>query len=421
MADISPMLVDRLLAISRALAGQIDPGAALNATADEIGTLIAHDHMDVAVLLHGGRDHACYEARMHTSWSRLAEEPSPTELSPVRSVLWGEVPYLLSADALTDERFHFAGAIDEPIFAARLRSRIIVPLRVRGDIIGALTISRHAPGCYTPADVEVAQQCADFVAPYIHALTRSEEARRAALAENKARIREEFLRVGALRLTEGMERERRRLAMDLHDQTLADMARLVRQVAALRNRGGVSADEMAELESEMAACLTELRHIIDDMRPGVLDLFGFADAVEAHLNRSVRGVEPPIAVGIRDRSEGIADRLSDTVRTALYRIVQEAINNAARHGAPGRIDVRIDTGPDGLRVVVTDDGSGCGPVDRRARGGIGHMQTRAALIGASLRIERAQEARGTRVTISLGLGRPRAKAPRAWSRGLRRA
>src|SRR3954465_1348890 len=127
MDDVSPVLLDRLLAISRALAGHVDPGEAFRATAVEIETLLPHAHMDVAVLLDEGRSHACYEAGFHTSWSDLAKHPLPVDCSPVRAVFRGEAPYLLAADALSDPRFHFEGALDEPIFAARLRSRIIVP------------------------------------------------------------------------------------------------------------------------------------------------------------------------------------------------------------------------------------------------------------------------------------------------------
>src|SRR5690348_5951680 len=116
MTDISPVLVDRLLAISRALAGHIEPGAAFRATAEEIATLIPHDHMDAAILLHDRCSHACYEAGLHTSWTELARNPVPTDRSPVRSVLRAELPYLITDDALKDERFHFAGALDEPIF-----------------------------------------------------------------------------------------------------------------------------------------------------------------------------------------------------------------------------------------------------------------------------------------------------------------
>jgi hypothetical protein len=67
MAKIAANLVERLLAISHALAGHIDPGEAFRATAAEIGTIIPHDHMDVAILLHDGQQHVCYEAGVHTS------------------------------------------------------------------------------------------------------------------------------------------------------------------------------------------------------------------------------------------------------------------------------------------------------------------------------------------------------------------
>ena len=233
----SPVVFDRLLAISRALAGHVDPAQAFRATAVEIETLIPHAHIDVGVLLDEGRSHACYEAGFDTSWSALAQCPLPTERSPVRAVFRGEVPYLLTGDALVDQRFHFEGALDEPIYTGRLRSRIVVPMRARGAIVGALNISRHEPDRFSEADVGVAQQCADFIAPYIFALSQADQARRAMLAESDARSREELLRVGASKLTEGMERERRRMAMDLHDQTLADLARVARQVSSLRNHG----------------------------------------------------------------------------------------------------------------------------------------------------------------------------------------
>jgi signal transduction histidine kinase len=199
-----------------------------------------------------------------------------------------------------------------------------------------------------------------------------------------------------------MECERRRMAMDLHDQTLADLARIARQVSALRGQGVARAAQLADLEREIAGCLTELRHIVDDMRPSVLELFGLREAVEAHLNRSVSRASPPVAVRISDTSDGCADRLPETTRTALYRIVQEAINNSVRHGAPSRIAVEIASTAALLRIVVSDDGPGLGQVDPAAPGGISHMQTRAALIGARLRFERSGRKGGARVVVELG-------------------
>ncbi len=73
MSDVSPMLIDRLLDISRALAATSIPVRAFRATAIEIGTLIPHNHIDLAVLSHDRRMHACYEAAFHTSWSELSQ------------------------------------------------------------------------------------------------------------------------------------------------------------------------------------------------------------------------------------------------------------------------------------------------------------------------------------------------------------
>ncbi|MDE1992851.1 MAG: GAF domain-containing protein [Rhizobiaceae bacterium] len=401
MTYTAVQLMDRLLSISRAFAGHIDPATAFRAIAVEVETLLPHDHMDIAVVLDEGRTHVCYETGRLTSWSTLAQHPLPVDISPIRDVLRGDLPHIIARDALDDPRFHFPGALDGPIFAANLRSRIVVPLRARGTIIGALNISRHKPGSYTQADLDLALHCAEFIAPYIFALIQAEEARRAMLAESDARNRAELLRVGAARLTEGMERERRRIGMDLHDQTLADLSRVVRQVSALHRQGLAGAAQLADLEREVVNCLTELRHIVDDMRPSVLELFGLRDAIEAHLTRSVSRATPTIAVRIHDASDGAADELPERILTALYRIAQEAINNSVRHGSPRCITVRIDATPSVLRIVISDDGIGCGDLSHEVIGGIGHMYTRAALIGANLTIGRSSRKGGTRVAIEI--------------------
>src|SRR5207245_7389990 len=136
-------------------------------------------------------------------------------------------------------------------------------------------------------------------------------------------------------------------------------------------------------------------------RQRLLDRGGPRAAVEGDVNRRVARGKPPIAVRIADSSDGSADNLSETLRTALYRIVQEAINNAVRHAGPSRIEVQLASTPSTFSVTVTDDGHGCGAVDPAAQGGIGHMHTRAALVGARLRFEPASRKCGSRVVIEI--------------------
>lgn len=370
--------------------------------ADELKHLIPHDHLDIVMLTDDGLQ-ACYEAELHTSWSRLPETLKPTASSPIRSLLWGEVPNILTEDAWADDRFHFAGADNEPIFTAELRSRVIVPLRVQGAVIGSLAMSRHEPGAYDTNNLEIAQDAADLLAPYLYALGRGEEAQKAAVSESEARAREEMLRVGALQLTEGMERERHRLGMDIHDQTLADLARLSRRISRLRRANTVNVEDLAPIEEDLGDYLHELRGIVEDMKPGVLQLFGFAEAVDAHLRRCVEGIHPQVEAVVMDETNGAIDALPETIRTSLYRIVQEATNNSVKHACAGHVDVRITM--DGPRVLIEiqDDGIGIDSEKTASPNGISHMHTRAALISAQLDIEKCKAAAGTAVRIELSL------------------
>ena len=406
------LILSRFLAMARALGGPMDYQSALQGFADELASLIRHDHLDITLLANQGRDHVCYEVGLHTFWSTLAASPMPVSCSPVREVLWGRVPHLLTDDALVDPRFHFEGAIDRPIFEANLQSRVIVPLRVQGTIIGSLAISRHQPGCYDLDDVTCAEHGGDILAPYMHALAQGEQARRAAVAESETRARAEMLRLGALRLTQGMEQERQRLGMDLHDQTLADLSRLSRRIARFGHKRQIGWDALAPIQAELDICLHELRRIIEDTKPGVLQLFGFADAVEAYLHRSVDGLKPAIRVRVVDRSDGVVDRIPETIRTPLYRIVQEAINNSVKHSGAGAVEVAIEGGPDEVRIEIADDGTGLAPEIVETAGGIGNMRTRAALISARLDFRRSGVG-GTRVVITTKLTRHEPPAERA--------
>lgn len=393
-------LADHLISISHALAGHTDPGEAFRASAQEVAQLICYDHIDIALMMPDRRTHLVYEVGPKTSWSNLTQNPLPIECSPARLVLQLHQPYLLAADALTDNRFHFSGALNEPIHAAQLRSRIIVPMRSRGDIVGSLNISRQVPDCYTFADVEVAQICADVLTPYIVALIHAQDARRAMLAERRARKSEKRLRRGASQLTETMDRENRRLAMDLHDQTLGDLAHIARRAAALRSAGSAGREDLAELENLVSGCLTEVRRIVDSLQPNMLQLFGLRDAIEAHLSKGVADVHPPIAIEVNDLTEGAVDSLADPVRTALYRIAQEGINNAVRHSGASHIDVTIARTERRFSVTICDNGRGIGPSRRDDEGGLSHMQTRASLSGAFIRWDRPVGG-GTRVVVEV--------------------
>ncbi len=391
------------LSISRAIAGETDVNRVLQRFACELSALLPHDHLDIVMLGQHGQQ-ACYEVGQHTAWSRRSDPTMLTRDSPIRSLLWGDLPNMLTDDAWNDERFHFPGADSKPIFEAVLRSRVIVPLRVRGTITGSLAISRREVAAYDKRSLQIAQNAADLLAPYLFALEQGEQARNAAVAESEARASEEMLRLGALRLTEGMERERQRIAMDIHDQTLADLARLSRRLARMIGNGKVNMEDLIQIEGDLSLYLDELRGTVEDLKPGILHLFGFSDAVEAHLLRCASNTSPPISTCYHDSTGGLVDQLPENIVVSLYRIVQEATNNAVRHSEAARVAVEVSSDADIIEIRVRDDGIGIGARARAAPGGFGHMRTRAALISAELRVESAGPGCGTAIVVRKPIG-----------------
>ncbi len=390
------------LSIAQAIAGPTDYELVLENFASTLRSLIPHDHLDI-VLLHPSGTQICYEARMQTAWNHTESETKPTETSPIREVLLGQVPFILTKDAWTDPRFHFEGADNKPIFDANLHSRIVVPLRVQGEPIGSLAISSHQTNYYDNQMVVLAQGAADLVSAYLFALERGKEAKDSAVAESEAKGRERALRLGAMRLTQGMERERQRLGMDLHDQTLADLARIRRRMSRIECVSPVAMEELGQIQGELDRCLDEVREIVEDMKPGVLQLFGFTEAVDAHLQRCLKNLRRPMKMHVEDTTNGLADQLQGTVRTAMYRIVQEAVTNALKHAECGRIDVSITQSGDRVCVTVEDDGTGIDDTALKSHSGISNIKTRAELISARVHFERIAPDAGTRVLISVPL------------------
>jgi signal transduction histidine kinase len=391
-------LLDQYLTISRLLAGQLDFHSVIRAVAAEVSHIIPHDHMDVCIIMLDGKYHTAHESPFETGWGR--NPPAPVSNSPIRSLLYGEVETMISDDACADPRFHYDGAYSVPIFEGNLRSRLHVPLKVQGKIIGALSCSSHQVGLYTADDLEKARSIADLLAPYFYALRAAEQARASAIVEAEARAREEGLRLGARKLTEALEAERQRIGMDLHDQTLADLTRLSRKLERLAHAPTVSGEALDPIIRSVQHCMHDVRQIIEEARPSVLQLFGFTQAVENHLERSVRDSGAPVDWNITDETAGVIDALPQNVATALFRIVQEAINNAIRHSNAPRIAVDLRVTPSNLRISVRDNGLGIAPDQKRQGSGIDNMRTRARLISARCEVVRNKEG-GTSVEVSL--------------------
>jgi transcriptional regulator with GAF, ATPase, and Fis domain len=159
----STSLLGQYLAISRLLAGQLDFHSAIRAVAKEVSLIVPHDHMDVCIITLDSKYHTAYESGFETEWG--LHPPALISGSPIRTLLFAECNFILTDNACTDPRFHFEGAFATPILQNELKSRLHVPLKVQGDVIGALSCSSLEAGLYTMEDVEKARAIADLLAP----------------------------------------------------------------------------------------------------------------------------------------------------------------------------------------------------------------------------------------------------------------
>ena len=400
MAQIAPTArLNQFFRISRLLAGQLDFGSAIRAVAAEVSQIVPHDHLDVCILGLDGRFHTAYESGINTGWGDMPHAPIAT--SPIRALLEAEVDHILVQDACADPQFRPDIAAHKPIFEHALRSRIHLPMTVHGELIGALSCSQHAPGQYGPEDVRHARYVAEMLSPYFFALRAAEQARQSAIIKTEARAREEGLRQGALRLTEALEQERQRIGMDLHDQTLADLTRLARRLERLQSADRVTPADLTPVSQGLQQSMQDLRQIIETAKPSVLHLFGFAHAVENHLDRAIKDSGHALSGSLRDETGGVIDTLDPSVGMALFRITQEAVNNAVNHAQAGKVHVDLIRACDQISIVIEDDGIGMPQPRTRTGSGIANMKTRARLISARFLMSPGTSGRGARIAISL--------------------
>jgi signal transduction histidine kinase len=403
--------MSQILSVLNATAGQLDFRSVIKAVSHEITELLPHDHLDVALLSPDGVMVTAWETGLHTEWDAATTDSTRVSISPIRDLLTGKVDHIITDDAQVDSRFHFPGAFSHAIFAANLHARLHVPLKVEGRVLGAFSFSTQEVGTYRTSDITNARIVVDILAPYFFALQQGELLRQRELQQVEIEARAEGLRIGALHLTEELENTRQAIGMDLHDQTLADLSRIARSLKRLTAKPMLRGAEVEPLQEDIEHCIRELRVIIDNAKPSVLQFFGFAQAVEGLLERSVSKAPHPPSYHFVDESVGRLDELPPGMVVAIYRIVQEAINNAVSHADAKCITLELRYADGRITIVIEDDGHGLSAVPWRRTGGLTNMQTRASLIKADLRATVGANGQGTRLELVLPASTTNAGVP----------
>ncbi len=267
---------------------------------------------------------------------------------------------------------------------------LVLPLTHRGELVGALSVAPRGPGeDFSPADRRLLRDLA----------TQSGAAAHAVRLTAALRISLDDLRRSRERLVAAQDEERRRIQRDLHDglgPVLASMR--LRLEACLDETQGTKTPLTSDLERSyelVGQATADVRRLVYDLRPPVLDQLGLVPALRQHCERFGResGVE------IRfEADEGLP--VPAAAEMALLRVAQEALVNVGKHARASRADVRLERSDGWITLEVRDDGTGFDAEDQILGGtGIGSMRERAEMLGGALRI--AGRFGGTEVVVRI--------------------
>jgi signal transduction histidine kinase len=215
----------------------------------------------------------------------------------------------------------------------------------------------------------------------IRSTLRLEHELESRLAEN-ARARADLRDLSA-RLVRAQEIERRNLARELHDEVGQSLTAILMEADGLEpgEAPGRVRDRLASIRSLAEKTVNQLRDIALLLRPSMLDDFGLVPA----LNWHAREVGKRSGIKVLVSADDGANDLSDEHKTCIYRLVQEAMSNAARHSGARTIEVRVLHREQEVVCEVQDDGRGFDPVHTRGMGLLG-MEERIARLGGSFRV-----------------------------------
>jgi signal transduction histidine kinase len=298
---------------------------------------------------------------------------------PVEGSLGGHVLRSRRAERLADAPARLRFRLAERVGA---RTGLLVPLVYRDQAVGvAAAFDRMTGGPEFSAEDERLMEA--FAASAATAVATAQTVEAQTLQ----------------RSVEASELERRRWARELHDDSLQELAAVKLRLGALaRTRPEDLAEAVAQAVDHVDHSIQAMRSLITDMRPASLDQLGVAPALEALVERSaaLSGARIDLHADLRFDAGDETERLAPEVETTIYRVVQEALTNVAKHADATRVTVTVVERDGAVEIAVTDDGRGF--AEERSGEGFGliGMRERVRLAGGRHDVETAP-GRGTTV------------------------
>ena len=220
----------------------------------------------------------------------------------------------------------------------------------------------------------------------------------------ETREMQESLRYYLQQVTRAQEEERKRIARELHDETLQNLIVISRQLEKITSSDALweeSHEVVRGLKRQIEKAANEMRRFSHDLRPSVLDDLGLLPALELLVDDlETNGINAVFKVS------GVARRLRPEVETMLFRIAQEAVRNIWRHAQATGAELLVEFNDSSLRMSITDNGIGFrlprrpGDLATLGKLGVVGMQERAKLLGGTLTLKSEPNV-GTQVVVDI--------------------
>ena len=267
-----------------------------------------------------------------------------------------------------------------------LRAFISVPLRARDDVLGVMNVASHVPHRFTKEDVHLLHSIGDQLGIAI------EQAR---LHDRLRKARERLRKLARQNLV-AEEKERRRIARELHDETSQSLSGIALQLEALIEMASESGNQDAsfiarlkKIQSLTVQVHKEVSRVISNLHPTVLDTLGLVAAARQHAKNTLQSLD----INVTTEVKGSEMRFPADVEAALFRVVQGAIGNIAEHSKAKNVSMVFAYQPDELSLNISDDGQGFDvsritDVEESGRGrGLFSMRERVGFLGGTSGIE----------------------------------
>jgi len=199
------------------------------------------------------------------------------------------------------------------------------------------------------------------------------------------------------------EREKARLARQLHDELGGILTPAKMDLSWLQGRLGATpeyGERMNRLSKLIDQGIDLKRRIIENLRPSLLDHLGLASALQWYVDEACKSANLECNLRVADNLE----RMPADLEIALYRVVQESVTNVVKHAKAKRLDLTVERGPKGLRVLVADDGVGIQDLEaaKKMSHGLAGMKHRIRSVNGTFDV-RSQPGQGTQVDVFVPL------------------